>query len=386
MSDEILTRGVERIYPSIEVLEAALAASQPLKIYFGIDPTAPTLHLGHASVLLKLRDLQRAGHQVIILFGDFTALIGDPTDKAAARVPLTPEQIKTNLKSYRKQISKILDLKKTEFKFNRRWLAKLNFSQILELASHLTFAQIIKRDMFQRRLAENKDLFLHEFLYPVMQGYDSVAMDVDAEIGGNDQTFNMLVGRDLMKSLKHKEKFVIATKLLTDPAGKKMGKSEGNMVPLSAPPAEMYGKIMSWPDEVMPLGFEILTRLPLAPALTLAVAEPKAAKMQLAREITKLFHGEKKAAQAERQFVNAFQKKEWPAEALVVNAAASQVIGEVLKGAGVVTSMGEWQRLVAQNGVQNWESGEVITDPRQNVNTDLRLKIGKRRFVAIKLI
>jgi tyrosyl-tRNA synthetase len=170
------------------------------------------------------------------------------------------------------------------------------------------------------------------------------------------------------------------------PAGKKMGKSEGNMVPLSAPPAEMYGKIMSWPDEVMPLGFEILTRLPLAPALTLAVAEPKAAKMRLAREITKLFHGEKKAAQAERQFVNAFQKKEWPAEALVVNAAASQVIGEVLKGAGVVTSMGEWQRLVAQNGVQDWESGEVITDPRQNVNTDLRLKIGKRRFVAIKLI
>src|SRR3989339_412901 len=222
---ELLNRGVSAIYPTSEALEKFLTSGKTLKLYYGIDPTGPTLHLGHLVQLLKLKQFQDLGHQVIILIGDFTAQIGDPTDKAAARKPLTKKQVLQNCKNYKTQIGKILDLKKTKFVFNSKWLEKMNFADIIKLTSEFTVQRLLERDMFENRIKEGKPIHLHEFLYPVMQGYDSVVLDVDLEIGGNDQTFNMLAGRTLMRSLKEKEKMVLTTKLLVDPSGKKMGKT-----------------------------------------------------------------------------------------------------------------------------------------------------------------
>ena len=392
MNHELLTRGVERIYPSAEALEKELASGRKLRIYFGIDPTGPSLHLGHAVNLLKLREFQDLGHEIIFLIGDFTALIGDPTDKAAARVKLTPAQVKENLKPYLTQAGKILDLSKTQVRYNSEWLAKLNLAELLELASHLTFAQIIKRDMFQKRLSENKDLFLHEFLYPLMQGYDSVVLETDIELGGNDQIFNMLVGRDLLKSLKSKEKFVVAMKLLTDPSGKKMGKTEGNLVALDAAPAEIYGKVMSWPDELLPLGFELLTRLPVyRPGLPLDNEltelighDPKAAKMRLAREIVGWCHNAEAAAAAEAQFVQTFQNRAAAAETFEeIPVAIGARLAEVLVAAKVVESKTELRRLFRAGAVENLDGGEKVSDPDTVVSGSLRLRVGKKRFVRL---
>ena len=233
---EALTRGVENIYPNREGLEKILNSGKKLKIFNGIDPTGPSLHLGHVVVLLKLKQLQDLGHQIIILIGDFTAQIGDPTDKLAARKPLTHKQVLQNARDYKKQIGKILDLKKTVFKYNSKWLSKLSFTDFLQLSAHFTAQQTLQREMFKQRLNQGKDLYLHEFFYPLMQAYDSVAMDVDMEIGGNDQTFNMLAGRTLMRKMKNKEKFVLTTKLLVDPEGAKMGKTAGNMAALNDKP------------------------------------------------------------------------------------------------------------------------------------------------------
>src|SRR3989344_1813220 len=259
--EEVLSRGVENIYPNKEALEKVLSAGKKLRIFTGIDPTGPSLHLGHVAVLLKLKQLQDLGHEVIILIGDFTAQIGDPTDKMAVRKPLTKKQVLTNAKDYKKQVGQILDLKKTIFKYNSAWLEKLTFTDFLQLSAYFTAQQTLARGMFKERLTAGKDLYLHEFFYPLMQAYDSVAMDVDMEIGGNDQTFNMLAGRTLMKKMKNKEKFVLAVKLLEDPTGVKMGKTQGNMVSLADPAPAMYGKIMSWPDELIHLTFEICTRV-----------------------------------------------------------------------------------------------------------------------------
>ena len=258
--EELLTRGVENIYPSRKDFEKVLMSGKQLTIYNGIDPTGPTLHIGHGSTLLKLRELQDLGHKIILLIGDFTGMIGDPTDKTATRKKLTRKEVLENCKNYAKQAGKILDMKKVEIKYNSKWLGKLVAGDFLELGSEITVQQLLERDMFKKRTEEGKPIYLHEFIYPLLQGYDSVAMNVDVEIGGNDQTFNMLVGRDMMKN-RGKEKFVLTTKLLVDPTGKKMGKSEGNMVTLEDMPEDMYGKVMSWPDTLMPLAFEICTRV-----------------------------------------------------------------------------------------------------------------------------
>jgi tyrosyl-tRNA synthetase len=239
---ELLERGVSAIYPSREFLEKKINSGKKLTLYLGIDPTGPTLHLGHFIQLKKMAEFQKAGHQIIILIGDFTAMIGDPTDKKSTRQPLSRKQVLNNLKDYKKQISKIISFKgknKAKIRFNSKWLKKMNFENVLSLASNMTVQQMLERDMFKKRMDEGRPVSIHEFLYPLMQGYDSVVMDVDGEVGGNDQTFNMLCGRDLMKTLKNKEKFVVTTKLLEDNQGQKMGKTEGNMVALSDNPAQM---------------------------------------------------------------------------------------------------------------------------------------------------
>ncbi|MBI2099765.1 MAG: tyrosine--tRNA ligase [Candidatus Vogelbacteria bacterium] len=383
MNDELLTRGIERIYPSKEALEKVLATGKKLKIYFGIDPTGP-LHIGHGANLLKLREFQDVGHEIIILIGDFTAMIGDPTDKMAARVKLSQEQVKENFKNYQDQISKILDPEKTKFKFNSEWLNKLSLDRILELSSEFTAGQMFERDMFQERVKHEKPIYLHEFLYPLMQAYDAVMLDVDVQIGGNDQTFNMLAGRTLMRKLKNKEKFVIATKLLVDPTGKKMGKTEGNMVTLDETPAEMYGQVMSWPDSLLSLAFEICTRLSLDKLGASAASDPKAAKMKLAREIVRLYHDEKKSVEAETDFIAKFQKKEAPEAPEEIAAQAGEKLADVLLHAGAVKSKSDFRRLIKDGAVHNLD-GAVITDPDFVVTKDLRLKLGKHRFFLLVL-
>ncbi|MCC7160541.1 tyrosine--tRNA ligase [Candidatus Nomurabacteria bacterium] len=379
--DEFLKRGVENIYPSKEKVKKTLLSGKKLSIYHGIDPTGPTLHIGHGSVLLKLRELQDLGHRIILLIGDFTGRIGDPTDKSATRKQLSAKEIKENLKSYTKQAGMILDMKKVEVKFNSKWLSKLSFEKVMELASEFTLQQMIERDMFEKRIKEGQPVHLHEFFYPLMQGYDSVAMDVDMEIGGNDQTFNMLVGRTMMKN-RGKEKYVLTTKLLVDPTGKKMGKSEGNMVTLEDSPENMFGKVMSWPDSLMPLAFEICTRVSLS-EIDSVNTNPRDLKIKLASEIVKIFHGEKKAKEAQENFIKTFQKKEIPEEMEEIKANRGEVLSEVLVANKILSSKSEWRRLVSENAIHYLVKNQNITDVNLKASENLTLKIGKKRFVKI---
>jgi len=389
--EEVLSRGVEKVYPTREALRKVLQSGKQIKLYNGIDPTGPTLHLGHLVQLLKLKQFQDLGHKVIVLIGDFTAQIGDPTDKTATRKQLTHKQVLKNCQGYKNQISKILDLKKTEFKYNSKWLAPLSFADTLELASYFTAQQTLARDMFKKRLAEEKDLFLHEFMYPMMQAYDSVAMDIDLEIGGSDQMFNMLAGRTLMKKMKNKEKYVITTKLLEDPTGKKMGKTEGNMVALNDSPEEIYGKVMSWPDTVIGIAFELCTKVPIPEVdkinkeLKDGQVNPRDLKMKLAYEITKINYGEKKAEEAQEYFVRTVQMKEVPGE--ISECRLSNVdwnIVDLLVKAELVKSKGEARRLIAQNGIK--VDDKVVKDVGMKIELSkngVLLQRGKRQFVKV---
>ena len=380
--DELLNRAVENVYPSREALAARLKDGKPLTIYYGIDPTGPDVHLGHAVPLWKLRDFQNLGHKIILLIGDFTAMIGDPTDKTAERIKLSREQVIDNCQTYLKQIEKILDLSKTEVRHNSEWLSKLSFSETLNLYSKVTYNQIIKRNMFQKRLEQDKDIFFSEFMYPVMQGYDSVALDVDMEIGGNDQTFNMLVGRDLMKKLKGKEKFVLATKLLAAPGETKMSKSEGNMVTLTDTPGAMFGKIMSWPDEILPLAYELCTPLEKTVYEPLLAGHPREAKIKLAKEVVTLYHGAEAASEAEQEFEKIFSSGEFPADTLVVKVIVGTLLSQILLDNKLVESKSDFERLINQGAVKD-ESNNKITDRNFAVAQDLKLRVGKHRFVKI---
>ncbi len=307
--EELLTRGVENIFPNRDLLKAKMFRGEQITLYLGIDPTGKTLHLGHVIPLKKLAGFQKLGHKIILLIGDFTAMIGDPTDKTATRTQLTREQVLENCKEYKKQASKFISFSgenKAELKFNSEWLDKLSYREGLELASHMTVQQMLARDMFEKRMKDGVPIYIHEFMYPLMQGYDSVVMNVDGEIGGNDQTWNMLAGRDLLKILKHKEKFVIATKLLTDSTGKKMGKTEDNMVTLEQTPQDMFGKIMSWSDGLILPAFEIVTDVPLPEIERIkeslaSGANPKEFKTRLAKEIVTMCHGREQAVEAARR-------------------------------------------------------------------------------------
>src|SRR3989338_7690822 len=347
--DEILTRGVERVYPDKSTLERVLMSGKKIRLYYGIDPTGSTLHLGHLVQLLKLRKFQDLGHEVIILIGDFTAQIGDPTDKQATRKSLSHQQVLENAKGYKKQISKILNLKKSNVRFvyNEKWTNKLTPADMLELASNFTVSNLLTRNMFQERIKAGREVYAHEFLYPIFQAYDAVTMDVDLQIGGNDQMFNMLAGRDLMKRKKHKEMFVLTTKLLVDPTGKKMGKTEGNMITLNDSANEIFGKVMSWSDNMIVPGFEICTYLDFS---TFANEKPRDQKIKLAHEIVKICQGEDAANKAEENFINTFQKKEIPEEMEEIKTGAGELLGEVLVKNKILSSKSEWRRLVEGNG------------------------------------
>lgn len=379
-SEQNILRGLERVFPNEQEVLNFLA--HPRRIYAGIDPTAPTLHLGHLSILLKLRDLQACGHTIILLVGDFTARIGDPTGKGVARVALSPEEVQKNEAQYLSQIEKILVPQSFELRHNSEWLDALSPAELLNLASEFTVGQMIERDMFQERMKSGEPIYLHEFLYPLLQGYDSVALDVDGEVGGNDQTFNMLAGRTLLKR-RGKEKIVLATKLLVDPTGKKMGKTEGNMVFLTDEPGAMYGKIMSWPDSLMLLAFEILTRESLTEMTERIAQSPLDAKKHLAKTVTALIHGEDAAESAGKSFVQKFVAKEITDDIPTVSCAPGTLLVDVVSDAGLVKSRSEWRRLVEERAVEE-VGGAIVSDPLIRVDHSMTVRIGKARFLRIE--
>jgi tyrosyl-tRNA synthetase len=387
--EEFLTRGIEHIYPNKEYLQKKLLSGEKQTIYLGIDPTGPTLHMGHAVVLKKLRDLQMLGHKIILLIGDFTATIGDP-DKLSVRKPLTRKEVLANAQDYKRQASRFLKFGfgGAELKYNSKWLAKLSFAELLKLSSYITYAQLIKRSMFQERIKEDRDIYFNEFMYPVMQGYDSVVMDVDGEIGGNDQVFNMLVGRDLVKKIKNKEKFVIATKLLVDPTGIKMGKTTGNMITMTDKAEDIFGKVMSWPDTLLLLGFELCTDVSLeeiekVKQELLAGANPRDIKVRLAKEIVTIYHSKEAADKAEEDFVNTFKEGGLPENIDEVGATNGEALADLSVKAGLVKSKSEFRRLVLEGAVSNQETSDKITDPNYKVISTAIFKIGKRRFLKV---
>lgn len=389
--EEILSRSIDSIYPSKDSLRELLFSGRQITIYNGIDPTADYVHLGHSTNYLILERLHKLGHKIIVLVGDFTAMIGDPSDKTSARIQLTRDDVLRNLQSFKDQIGKILDFDNKEnlieFRFNSEWLSKLNFEQLIDLASNFTVQQMLERDMFEQRISKNKPLFVHEFFYPLMQGYDSVALGVDAEIGGTDQTFNMLSGRTLAKRYLDKEKFVITTTLLVNPAtGEKlMSKSLGTGIGLNESAENMFGKVMALADEGIIQTFIDCTRLPLEEidkkkARLAAGENPRDLKMELALEIASMYHGQAEAEKAKNNFINTFSNKNLPTEIEEFQPSQHDLLS-ILVEAKLVSSKGEARRVIDQGGVKI--DGETVKDPALEIKTGSILQKGKLKFIKV---
>jgi tyrosyl-tRNA synthetase len=383
--DRILNKAVEDILPSKKMLEDRLLSGDRLKIYQGFDPTADTLHIGHTVMMRKLEDFRKLGHEVIFLMGNFTALIGDPSDKKATRQPLTIDQTNANLAKYKEQASAIIDVDNAEnpvtILYNYDWLSKLNFADVIELASKFTVQQMMKRNMFAERLKNDKPVGLHEFMYPLMQGYDSVAMNVDVEVGGNDQVFNMLAGRTLMSSMSKKDKIVLAGKLLTTSDGAKMGKSEGNMIKLSDSPRDIYGKVMAFPDEHIIGGFELLTSADMDEVDRVAKEladgkHPMELKKELAYRLTSELKDEEGAKDGQKFFEDAFQKKDLSEAEVEEFKATSVAILDLIVEVGFASSKGAARRLVDQGAVSL--DGVKVDDWQMNLKDETVLKVGKK--------
>jgi tyrosyl-tRNA synthetase len=390
--EEFLSRGIENFYPERETVKKALLSGKRLRIYCGFDPTAKALHIGHGIQIRKLEKLRQLGHEVIFLYGGFTAMVGDPTDKAQARKALTASEVKTNAMGWKEQVKNIVDIKKIIFKNNHDWLSKLKFADILELTAYFTAQQMLARDMFQKRIEEGKDLYLNEFMYPLMQAYDSVAMDVDLEIGGNDQMFNMLAGRTLMKKMKGKEKMVLTTRLLEDPSGKKMGKSEGNAISLTDSAEDMFGKVMSWPDTIITTAMEILTDISMAEIKEwekklASGVNPRDGKLALAYEVVKIYQGESEAQKGRDYFARVFQEKEKPLEIKEVKIdLGEEEIGvlDLFVKAGLTTSNGEGRRLITEKALRIDDKLVEVVDQKVKLPTaGLLLQRGKKQFARV---
>jgi len=388
----VLTRGVENIYPTKEALQAVLLSGKKLRIYAGFDPSAKSLHIGNAIVLEKLGQFQKLGHQIIFLVGSFTGMIGDPTDKNAARVQLTRNEVLKNSRLFKLQASHYLKFTGPNpalVKYNHTWHDKISFKDLIALASHFTVQQMIERDMFQKRLAEQKPIYLHEFFYPLAQAYDSVAMNVDMEIGGNDQTFNMLCGRSLVRELNHKEKFVLALKLLTDPSGKKMGKTEGNIISLDATPDDMYGQVMAWPDTIIVNAFELCTNISeeqLADIKKglLGGMNPKEAKSHLAFLITELNYDTQKATAAQNRFEKVFSQKDLEGKMPFLHIKPNLNLMDIVLTTKPELSKSAARRLIEQGAVSINQMAYKDWDKVPPYHANDVLKIGKHEFWKIK--
>ena len=387
--DEILNRGIiSSILPNKEDFKKFLMSGKKMKIYIGFDATAETLHLSHAKNIMLLEDFRRLGHEVVLLFGDFTARIGDPSDQIGTRKMLSSKEILQNVKSWKIQIKNLMDFNNKQnppkVLFNSKWLAKMTMEEVLELASHVTVGQMIERDMFQKRMKEGKYIFLHEFLYPLMQGYDSVAMEVDAELCGTDQIFNALMGRTLLRKIKNKEKFVVAVNLMENPkTGELMSKSKGTGVFLNTSPSEMFGAIMAQPDEMIEVFLLNCTRVSKDEIKNIIDLGPFEAKKKTAVEILKIVFSEKEAKKAEENFVKTFQKKEIPEEMEEISGNIGDLLVDVLVSNKILTSKGEWRRLVEGNALHDLIENKHISDFNIKITDNLTLKIGKKRFLKI---
>lgn len=394
--EELLTRGVQAIYPTREELERVLREGKKLTLYQGFDPTGNQLHIGHMVGLKKLRQWQELGHHVIFLIGDFTGMVGDPSGKTTARKILTHEEVLKNAEAYKEQAGKILNFtgkNAVEIKFNGEWLKKMSAIEFLQIARLLSVNQVIERDMFQQRQKQGEDIYMNEFLYPVMQAYDSVAMNVDLEVGGNDQMFNMMMGRKLMRHMLKKDKFVMTTPLLTDSEGRKIGKTEGNVIGLTAKPEDLFGKVMGLSDDVIITCFEYLTDIPLTEIQEIenilkSGANPVMYKKRLAFEIVKQLNDEEKAKFGQEYFERTVQQKEAPEDMKTLHFSKELTILDVLLDAHFATSKSEARRLLEQGGVEI--NGEKINDWAAVIGNIVKdnetvVQVGKRRFVKIKL-
>jgi tyrosyl-tRNA synthetase len=388
-----IRRGAAEIVVDAELrakLERSRRTAAPLKVKLGLDPTAPDLHLGHTVVLQKLRDFQNLGHQVIIIIGDFTTMIGDPTGRSETRRPLTWDEIRGNAETYKTQLGKVLDMSRTQVRFNSEWLGPLTFEHVIRETAHLTVARILQREDFATRYAAGRPISLHEFLYPLAQGYDSVALGADVELGGTDQTFNLLVGRDLQRAHGQEAQVALTVPLLEGLDGvQKMSKSLGNYVGITEPPADMYGKLMSISDTLMFRYFELVTRVPEDEIARLRSLHPMEAKKRLARTVTAMYHGEAGAAQAEVHFARVVQNREVPEtidEVPLKTQAGEEPLWKVLAQTGLVVSSSEGRRLIQQGAVEL--DGEPVLDLNYKVTSSGEshlLKVGKRRFKRFTL-
>src|SRR3989344_5847100 len=385
--DEVLNRGVEDIFIK-EHLKERLSSGDKLRIKLGIDPTSPYIHLGRAITLRKLKAFQDLGHQVVLIIGDFTAKIGDPSDKLEKRPMLTDEQIKNNLEKYLDQIALILDMKNIELRYNSEWLKGMSIPEIGQLLECFTVQQMTKRRNFKKRLDAGEDVFMVEFMYPALQGYDSVAIKSDVEIGGFDQLFNLKAGRTVQKRYGQKEQDIMVLSMLEGTDGRKMSSSWGNIISVIDTPDEMFGKVMSLKDELITKYFLLTTNLKTDEINKIEKSlkdgqNPMELKKILAKTIVSFYHSPQKAKEAQDFFVKTFQKKEIPDEMEEVKAGVGELLSEILVKNKILSSKGEWRRLVLENAIHNLGNDSNITDVNLKISENLTLKIGKKRFVKI---
>jgi len=391
----ILMRGVEFGDEQIREtmareLRERLAEGRPLRIYLGVDPSAPDLHLGHTVPLRKLAQFQELGHEVVFLVGSFTALIGDPSEKEGVRKQQTPEEVRANARTYVDQVRKVLDAEKTIVRYNDEWLSPLSFADIIKLASHFTVQQFLARDNFSKRHAKGDPIWLHEFFYGLMQGYDAVALQTDVQIGGTEQLFNLLAGRKLMEAFGLRPQVCLTFPILVGTDGHlRMSKSTGNYIGISERPEDIYGKVMSIPDHAMSNYMNLVTRWTPAEIETLesALAEgglhPRDAKMRLAREIVSIFHGDEAAGQAEAHFKRVFQKRKLPSDMPVFSVARPSNVVDLMAAAGLIKSKSEGRRLIQQGGVKLDGDKVSSIETEIDVAEDRVLQVGRRRFVRL---
>lgn len=396
-----IKRGTAEIIPETELitkLENSLKNNQPLKVKLGLDPSAPDIHLGHTVVLHKMRQFQELGHQVIIIIGDFTGRIGDPTGKSETRKPLTEEEINKNAQTYKEQIFKILDKEKTQVVFNSHWLAPLNFAQIVELAAKTTVARMLERDDFSKRYSSNQPISIHEFFYPLMQGYDSVHLHADIELGGTDQKFNLLMGRTLQKEYNQEPQIAITMPILEGLDGvQKMSKSLGNYIGINEAPEEIYGKAMSIADELMLRYFELVTDITLDELNQLKLQlekgqlHPMDTKMRLAKTLVTMYHGQDAAQKAEEHFKTVFQKKDLPDDIpeLVIKADMLENgriwLPKLIVDGNLSNSTSEARRLIKQGAVRINDERIQDLDYKLQPEDNMVIKAGKRKFLKIRL-
>ncbi len=399
---EIIKRGTEEIISEEELLEKLKEAKKeerPLKVKLGLDPTAPDIHLGHTVVLQKLRQFQDLGHLVYLLIGDFTGRIGDPTGKSETRKQLTKAEVKENAKTYEEQMYKILDPEKTKLVFNSQWLSELDFTNAIELASNFTVARMLERESFSNRYQNNQPISLHEFFYPILQGYDSVAIEADIELGGTDQKFNLLAGRKMQREHKQKSQVVITMPLLEGLDGvNKMSKSKDNYIGITDKPKDMYGKTMSMPDELIVRYFELLTDLSLAELKQLKEdyktgdLHPMKAKRKLARELVSKYYDSETAIKAEKEFNKVFKEGNTPDDIKKIEIEKDSLdngelwIVKLVAATGFVDSNSQARRMIKQGAIT------IDDEKMEKINIDLKvkngmvIKVGKRRFAKVKLI